>query len=122
MRPRFVRAITALSFVLLTATTPGAETPSAPVDFNRDVRPILAKNCFACHGPDDGHRARSLRLDRRDEATKERRKGTPIIPGQPDKSLLLSRVGAADDTERMPPSETGNRLTPEQIDTLRRWI
>ncbi len=122
MRPRFVRAIAALSFVLLTVATPGAEPPAAPVDFNRDVRPILAKNCFACHGPDDGHRARNLRLDRRDDALRPRRHGSPITPGQPDKSLLVARITAADDTERMPPTETGNRLTREQIDTLKRWI
>src|SRR5437762_7626536 len=111
MRPRFVRAITALSFVLLTATTPGAETPSAPVDFTRDVRPILAKNCFACHGPDDAHRQRGLRFDRRDDALKTVRGGQQAIaPGKPDESAVIARVTHADETKRMPPAETGNSL------------
>src|SRR4051794_34110136 len=122
MRPHFVLALTALGFSAPLPSVSAADDPSAPVDFARDVRPILAKNCFACHGPDDGHRARNLRLDRRDEALKARRKGTPVVPGQPDMSLVIARVSADDDTERMPPAETGNRLTPEQIDTLRRWI
>jgi hypothetical protein len=121
---RLVRRFAVLGLIaaLVSRKPASAADASPPVDFNCDVRPILAKNCYACHGPDDGHRARSLRLDRRAEALKERPKGTPVVPGNPDKSLVLSRVSAADDSERMPPSETGNRLTGEQIDTLRRWI
>jgi hypothetical protein len=99
-----------------------AAPATEPVDFNRDVRPILSKNCFACHGPDEGHRARGLRIDRRDDALKSRKKGTPIAPGLPEASLLIARVTATDDSERMPPVEAGNRLSADQIATLRRWI
>jgi mono/diheme cytochrome c family protein len=99
-----------------------AAEPTSQVDFNRDVRPILSKNCFACHGPDDGQRARNLRLDRRDDALKERRKGQPIVPGRPEASLVIARVTAADDDARMPPAEVGGRLSAEQIVTLKRWI
>jgi hypothetical protein len=110
------------AFVALTASCGPGFAAEPKVDFNRDVRPILSKNCFACHGPDDGHRARNLRFDRRDEALKERKRGTPIVPGRPDASLMIARVTAADDAERMPPAEVSPRLSAEQIDTLKRWI
>src|SRR5215831_912806 len=91
------------------------------VDYNRDVRPILSKNCFACHGQDDTHRAAKLRLDRRDSATAKLRDGkTAVVPGAPERSELVRRVGAADPDVRMPPAETGNRLTPAQAEVLRR--
>lgn len=94
----------------------------APVDYNRDVRPILAKNCFACHGPDEEHRSAGLRLDQRDSAVQQGKRGAAIVPGAPAKSVLLRRVAASDPGERMPPPATGNRLTAEQIATLERWI
>src|SRR5438552_18457528 len=117
------RRIAPFIFLALVVETAGASAaePLAKVEFNRDVRPILAKNCFTCHGPDEGHRARNLRLDRRDEALKERRNGAPIVPGQPGRSLLIARVSADDDAERMPPPEVGHRLTPEPVETLRHW-
>src|SRR5205823_3598381 len=87
------------------AAEPAKTDKPEPVDFNRDVRPILAKNCFACHGPDQGQRASSLRFDQRDSAVKERRRGAAIVPGNPDKSALVARITAADEAERMPPKE-----------------
>src|SRR5271157_5332436 len=111
--------------VLLVTMRPGtaAEPKPAPVDFSRDVRPVLSKNCFACHGPDAAGRASKLRLDRRDSATARDKKGNAaIVPGAPDKSELIRRIGSADDDARMPPPETKNRLTPEQIALLKRWV
>src|SRR5207302_1614232 len=49
------------------------------IDFNRDIRPILSKNCFVCHGADEGNRKVKLRLDVREEATKIRKKGKAAI-------------------------------------------
>lgn len=93
-----------------------------PVDFNRDVRPILSK-CFSCHGPDGSKRATRMRLDQRDAALRPLASGNAaIVPGAPEKSELFLRVTATDEAERMPPRETGIRLTPEQIAVLRRWI
>ncbi len=99
-----------------------ARAAELPVDYNRDIRPILTKNCFACHGQDDGHRAAKLRLDRREMAILPRKRGAPIVPGAPEKSLLLQRVRAEDEEERMPPMQNGNRLSAAQIAKLQRWI
>ncbi|MSR58640.1 MAG: DUF1553 domain-containing protein [Planctomycetaceae bacterium] len=93
------------------------------VDYNRDVRPILSKACYNCHGPDAGHRKAGLRLDQRDVALKELETGArAIVPGNPDESELYRRITSTDAAERMPPKGTGHELTPSQIDTLRRWI
>lgn len=93
------------------------------VDFNRDVRLILAKKCFACHGPDDEHREAGLRLDDRAAAIKEMDSGaTAIVPGKSPASELVRRIQSHDDGARMPPKETGITLTEQQIATLARWI
>src|SRR5262245_31612936 len=119
--PRLV--LVALFGILCGAAPRAAAGETEPVDFGRDVRPILSKNCFACHGPDTSQRAAGLRLDQRESALKTRKNGaTPVVPGAPDKSELVRRVTAPDEAERMPPKETGNHLTPEQIATLKRWI
>jgi hypothetical protein len=89
------------------------------IDFNRDIRPILSKNCFVCHGADEGNRKVKLRLDVREEATKVRKKGKAAIdPGHSEKSLVIKKITAGE----MPPEETGNKLTPDQIETIRRWV
>jgi hypothetical protein len=107
---------------VLPAPVVAADKPE-PVEYNRDVRPILSKNCFACHGQDEPHRRARLRLDRRDGATHKLRDGrTAVVPGSPEKSELIRRVAADDPDVRMPPAETGNRLTPAQVAVLRRWI
>src|SRR4051812_16082161 len=101
----------------------GKADTTRPVDFNREVRPILAKNCFACHGTDEAKRAKGLRLDRRQEAIKPLKSGeTAIVPGDPDASALILRITEEDETLRMPPKKTGNRLTPAEVDVLTRWV
>jgi hypothetical protein len=94
-----------------------------PVDYNREIRPILAKNCFACHGQDEAQRARKLRLDRREEATRELASGaTAIVPGSVDESEVIARITEEDETLRMPPKKAGGRLSASEIETIRRWI
>src|SRR5262245_3877415 len=67
-----------------------------PVRFGRDVLPILSANCFACHGPDEKNRKAGLRLDVEADAKATRRRGAPIAPGQPEKSLIIARLRSAD--------------------------
>jgi hypothetical protein len=103
-------------------------TPAAPVaaqariDFQRDVRPILSDNCFACHGPDQSARKANLRLDLRQDALTARRNGIPIVAGKPDQSLLYAKIMEADPAMRMPPLSTHKTLTDAQKATIRLWI
>jgi len=95
----------------------------APLQFNRDIRPILSEKCFQCHGPDPKKRDSGLRLDVGEEAIKERKGIRAIVPGQPDSSEVILRVTSHDDDELMPPAKAKMAaLTSEEIATLRRWI
>ncbi|HEY6168659.1 MAG TPA: PSD1 and planctomycete cytochrome C domain-containing protein [Verrucomicrobiae bacterium] len=113
----------AVVFVLTCGDLPAAAGKSAEVDFQRDVRPILSRNCFACHGPDDKARKAKLRLDLRDSATKPAKSGdAAIVPGKPDKSELVRRIFTQDHDDLMPPVESKKSLTAAEKETLRRWI
>jgi hypothetical protein len=106
----------------LAVTTARTPTPKA-IDFNRDIRPILAENCLKCHGPDDEARKAKLRFDLQAEARKPAKSGNiAIVPGAPEKSELISRITASDPDDLMPPPKTGKKLTPAQIQLLRAWI
>ena len=80
------------------------------VDFNRDIRPVLAESCFACHGPDEQQRQADLRLDLRSSAIES----GALTPGSPDDSEMLRRIESQDESEQMPPPEHDPRLTVEQ--------
>ena len=91
--------------------------------FNRDVRAILAENCFQCHGPDAKARKAKLRLDVRAEALKERKGGAfAIVPGDVEESELVYRIFADDVDEIMPPPESKLKLTAAQKTTLKQWV
>jgi hypothetical protein len=94
------------------------------VDFSRDVKPILAARCFACHGPDAATREADLRLDARDELYKEVPGGFWIVkPGDPDKSELWYRVSTENENEAMPPSWSDvPRLDEAERAIVKRWI
>ena len=100
-----------------------AESPEAAIRFNRDVLPILADHCHACHGPDKAARKAGLRLDRREAALAELESGArAIVPGDAAQSELWKRITSEDRDEVMPPPKKGKPLTPQQTDILRRWI
>ncbi len=99
-----------------------ASRGDAPVDYDREVRPILAENCYACHGPDGGARKADLRLDRKDDALRVRPGGAAIVPGDPAASTLLDRIAEADPEAVMPPPKSGKSLSKGQAETLRRWV
>ena len=92
------------------------------LSFNRDIRPILSANCFACHGPDKHARKADRRLDTRDGALAENDKVRAIVPGDLDHSELALRVSSTDPDEVMPPPQSDKKLTAEQIATLKKWI
>ncbi|BBO34713.1 hypothetical protein PLANPX_4325 [Lacipirellula parvula] len=96
---------------------------SDALQFNRDIRPILSDKCFACHGPEAASREGGFRLDLRESAVGEADSGSiPVVPDQPDASELIARITSDDESLRMPPADSHKTLTPEEVDTLRRWI
>jgi hypothetical protein len=110
---------------LLLLPVPAVRAGAAPGEdfFTAKVRPILAKHCFKCHGPDDGARKARLRLDLRAEALKPARSGkAPIVPGKPEQCELLSRIHSPEDEGLMPPPGAKLALSAEQKEVLKRWI
>src|SRR5688572_24570704 len=106
--------------LLLLVLCASAAEPS--VEFNRDVRPILADHCFQCHGPDANQRQADLRLDMPEAAAANREGGPVVVAGQPDQSELWRRITSADADERMPPPDKGRKLTDSEVTTLKQWI
>jgi len=97
---------------------PRAQRP-APVEFNRDIRPILSDKCFACHGPDANHRKAGLRLDLAGGTALSGRRA--MVPGKPELSELVRRI-IATNALRMPPASTGKKLSAAEIELLKRWV
>ncbi len=101
----------------------GTSYADSPVDFNRDVRPILSSNCFKCHGPDAEKRQAGLRLDTVQGATSLVESGErAITPKQLTSSELWKRITSHDPETVMPPPSTKKSLSPAEIDILKRWI
>ena len=124
-RPIVLLSVVALSLTLYGSggEPVGAQAPApAPVDFQRDVRPILADNCFQCHGPDEGSRRAGLRLDTEEGATAVRPRGAAVVRADPDGSQLIQRIVHQDVGRRMPPVAANKTLDDDEVATLRRWI
>ena len=116
-------AVLAVWFSLPIATEAAPPEPaSARIDFNRDVRPLLSDNCFACHGPDEKQRQAGLRLDTKEGAFGDRGGYRVIVPGKASESRLYQRINHEQEVARMPPPHFEKRPTAEQIDTIRQWI
>jgi mono/diheme cytochrome c family protein len=100
-----------------------AAAEPAKVDYNRQVRPILSDKCYKCHGPDAAERQAGFRLDDRASATGKAESGeTPIVPGKPEASELVTRITSDDESVRMPPADAPKKLTAEEIELLKRWV
>ncbi|MEM9020340.1 MAG: DUF1549 domain-containing protein, partial [Planctomycetota bacterium] len=96
-----------------------------PIDFNRDIRPILSDRCFACHGPDQNvaKELGGFSLSDREQATRPAESGAiPILPGKPDESELIARINSNNPNRVMPPPESHLSLTDEEKRRLTRWI
>ncbi|RFC45748.1 MAG: Protein of unknown function DUF1553/DUF1549/Planctomycete cytochrome C [Verrucomicrobia bacterium] len=95
------------SALFFLACLPSLTLSAATVSYNREVRPVLSDNCFACHGPDSGNRKAGLRLDQ---------------PGTWDRAEFMHRIEATDPEEIMPPPKAHKVLSASQKEILRRWI
>src|SRR2546428_11746487 len=115
------QALSSMAAGICTLTAVAA-APADRISFNRDVRPIMSDTCFRCHGPDRNARKADMRLDIREEAVKPTRSGhAPIVPGDPDKSEIITRIFSTG-ASVMPPKSAHKELTPAQKDIIRRWV
>jgi hypothetical protein len=113
MRYKFACSLFLPFFVILASAR-----ADAPLNYSRDIKPLLSSRCYTCHGPDEGKRKAKLRLDVREEALKK-----AIKPGKASESELIARITAKEPTEIMPPPASKlPPLTAQEIDLIRRWI
>ncbi|MDZ4404950.1 DUF1549 domain-containing protein, partial [Prosthecobacter sp.] len=107
---------------LVSAIIAASAQGAGKLDFNRDIRPILSDNCFACHGLDAKKRKADLRLDLPEGAFTAIDGVLPIKPGDPEVSSIIQRIVSTDEDEVMPPPEAHKKVTPAQVEILKRWI
>ena len=116
-----VVSVSLVAFVALPlANCVAADEPE--IDFARDIRPLLSNACFRCHGPDEEVREADLRLDTAEGAYSDLGGYQAIKPNDPDASAVISRVTTSDPEERMPPPDSGIKLSPRDIELLKAWI
>ena len=107
---------------LFAITSLGAQA-EAPINFNRDIRPILSDKCFACHGFDEETREAKLRLDTPEGAFRKKKRGkSAIVPGKPEESGSWLRITSDDEEEVMPPPDSHKSLNDEEKVLIKRWI
>ena len=113
--------VAAWLLILVSAAAAGRLTRADAPDFQREIRPLLAARCFACHGPDAEQREAGLRLDEAGAAVAELPSGArAIVPGERAASAIFERITSTDEATRMPPE--GGPLSAEEIDRIGRWI
>lgn len=118
---KYITARAAIVAVLWTCTGSLTNAADGP-DFSREIRPLLADRCFACHGPDEHKREAELRLDSFDSLTADRDGRAVVVPGTPDESELIRRIVSSDEDELMPPPHVRKPLSKKEIGLLRRWV
>ncbi len=117
-----LRRISLIAGLLIALSTLGPSAVAGDVDFNRDIRPILSRNCFDCHGPDSKQRKAELRLDTKAGAFADLGGHAAFVAGKPNESEALRRMLSNDPDERMPPPKIGKKPTAAQLELIRQWI
>ncbi|WP_437221936.1 PSD1 and planctomycete cytochrome C domain-containing protein [Planctomicrobium sp. SH661] len=113
----------ALLYVITLNTAPALADHARPLGYLKDIRPILAENCFTCHGPDGEMRQAELRLDQREDAIRTLPSGKmAIVPGDLSSSELIARIGSSDAETLMPPPDSKHQLSAAQKALLTDWI
>jgi hypothetical protein len=126
--PADLGSILMQTLILLAIITPGLSDPASdqpPIDFNRDIRPILSNTCFKCHGPDAKQRKGGkdgFRLDTERGAFADLGGGPAIVRGKPEESELIARITSDDPLEAMPPPSSGKTLSASAKAKLTEWI
>jgi len=120
MRNRTLRTHYLLAISTFFSLKIAVSIAAAPVDFNREIRPILAENCFQCHGPDAANRKADLRLDT--EKGAKTGEYPAVTPGNPDESELIRRINHLDPDDLMPPEDSKRKLSEGQKQRLTQWI
>jgi len=116
---RWLLAIAIASFAGHTAQA----ADDSAIDYNRDIRPILADTCYKCHGPDGNQRQADLRLDVPAVVGQKLEGGhTAIVAGSSATSAVVSRITSRDPDVRMPPADSGKNLTAGQVELITKWI
>ena len=113
------------SGALLTGAGAAAGEPARPIDFNREIRPILSNHCFQCHGPDAKKRkglSKPLRLDTEQGAFGDLGGYAAIVRGNTEESELIRRITSDDANDVMPPPSTGKKLSAREVERLGEWV
>ena len=118
----FLAAALSWCWTSLQKASPTPAGPAPKVDFDREIRPLLADNCFACHGPDEKQRMANLRLDETEGLFADRGGYRIIVPGNSAQSRLYQKISSTDPAFRMPPVYATHRPTAQQIETIKEWI
>ena len=112
------RVLMAIATAVVPLTGAMADPTTGPLEYNRDIRPILSDKCFSCHGADSASREADLRLDQRENAIEM----GAIIAGDLQASEMVARIETTDPDIVMPPPETKKALTETEKSVLKRWI
>jgi cytochrome c553 len=115
---RLLARLTVIAVLAAAAGRLHAAATTTTIDYGRDIRPILAENCFYCHGQDAGKRKGKLRLD----TLEGQRAKEVVVPGKPNDSELIKRIRTSDPDDHMPPLDSNRKLTDAQQTLLARWI
>jgi uncharacterized protein DUF1553/uncharacterized protein DUF1549/concanavalin A-like lectin/glucanase superfamily protein/cytochrome c len=121
---RVLNAALSTAFFCICSVAAAGGSDSEPVQFNRDIRPILSERCFACHGPDMANRKTNMHFDTDEGAfTPLASGGFAIVRGNPSKSVMYQRISSDNEAFRMPPAYFGlPKLPGREIELIRRWI